>query len=203
MKSILNLCILLLILSCTKDDNNKITPENSSPTVKLNTTYEVNITEDIIYAEGLSHNSWNSPNTTVVPLLMDSYVPENNLQNRPLLMLIHGGAFVGGSKQQDAIVDMANYYSSRGFVVFSIDYRLRDQMGTIPQEWVDASSGGAPSNLNQIYAMYPAHRDAKAALRWIIANADNYHINTDKIAAKYKKPKTRGDKNYNKRNKKK
>ena len=54
-------------------------------------------------------------------------------------------------------------------------------MGTIPQEWIDATSGGAPSNLNQIYAMYPAHRDAKAALRWIIANADNYHINTDYI----------------------
>jgi len=181
LKSILNFCILLLILSCAKDDNNKITPENSSPTVKLNTAYEVNITEDIIYAEGLSHNSWNSPNTTVVPLLMDSYVPENNLQNRPLLMLIHGGAFVGGSKQQEALVEIADYFSSRGFVVFSIDYRLRDQMGTIPQEWIDVISGGAPSNLNQIYAMYPTHRDAKAALRWIIANADNYHINTDYI----------------------
>ena len=69
---------------------------------------------------------------------MDSYVPENNLQNRPLLMLIHGGAFYGGSKQQDALVDMANYYASRGFVVFSIDYRLRDHMGTIPQAWIDA-----------------------------------------------------------------
>jgi predicted esterase len=76
---------------------------------------------------------------------------------------------------------MANYYASRGFVVFSIDYRLRGHTGTIPQEWIDASSGGAPGNLDQIYAMYPAHRDAKAALRWIIANADNYHINTDYI----------------------
>ena len=47
MKFILNFCILLLILYCNKDDNNKITSENSSPTVKLNTTYEVNITEDI------------------------------------------------------------------------------------------------------------------------------------------------------------
>ena len=181
MKSILNLCILLLILSCTKDDNNKITPENSSPTVKLNTTYEVNITEDIIYAEGLSHNSWNSPNTTVVPLLMDSYVPENNLQNRPLLMLIHGGGFSGGSKQQETLVAMANYYASRGFVVFSIDYRLRGDKGTIPQEWIDATTNVDPAELDQLYAMYPAHRDAKAALRWIIANADNYHINTDYI----------------------
>jgi len=181
LKSILNFCILLLILSCAKDDNNKITPENSSPKVKLNTTYEVNITEDIIYAEGLSHNSWNSPNTTVVPLLMDSYVPENNLQNRPLLMLIHGGGFSGGSKQQETLVAMANYYASRGFVVFSIDYRLRGDKGTIPQEWIDATTNVDPAELDQLYAMYPAHRDAKAALRWIIANADNYHINTDYI----------------------
>jgi len=139
-----SLLIMVFLISCEKDDNNIVTNESSSPTVKLNATYDFNITEDIIYAEGLSHNSWNSPNTTVVPLLMDSYVPENNLQNRPLLMLIHGGAFVGGSKQQEALVEIADYFSSRGFVVFSIDYRLRDQMGTIPQEWIDVISGGAP-----------------------------------------------------------
>ena len=169
------------MISCEKDDDNIVTPESSSPTVKLNATYDVNITEDIIYAEGLSHDYWNSSNTTALPLYMDSYVPENNSQNRPLLMLIHGGAFVGGSKQQDAIVDMANYYASRGFVVFSIDYRLRDHMGTIPQAWIDATSVGTPSNLDQTFAMYPAHRDAKAALRWIMANAQNYHINKDYI----------------------
>ena len=176
-----SLLIMVFLISCEKDDDNIVTNESSSPTVKFNATYDFNITEDIIYAEGLSHDYWNSSNTTALPLYMDSYVPENNSQNRPLLMLIHGGAFVGGSKQQDVIVDMANYYASRGFVVFLIDYRLRDQMGTIPQEWINATSGAAPSNLNQIYAMYPAHRDAKAALRWIIANADNYHINTDYI----------------------
>ena len=176
-----SLLMMLSLISCDKDDDNIVIPESSSPTVKLNATYEVTITEDIIYAKGLSHDSWNSSNTNEVPLFMDSYVPENDLQNRPMLLLIHGGAFVGGSKQQEAIVDMANYYASRGFVVFSIDYRLRDHMGTIPQEWIDATSGSAPANLNQIYAMYPAHRDAKAALRWIIANADNYHINTDYI----------------------
>ena len=176
-----SLLIMVSLISCEKDDDNIVTPESSSPTVKLNATYDVNITEDIIYAEGLSHDDWNSSNTTALPLYMDSYVPENNSQNRPLLMLIHGGAFIGGSKQQDAIVDMANYYASRGFVVFSIDYRLRDHMGTIPQAWIDATSVGTPSNLDQTFAMYPAHRDAKAALRWIMANAQNYHINKDYI----------------------
>ena len=176
-----SLLIMVFLISCEKDDDNIVTNESSSPTVKLNATYDVNITGDVIYAEGLSHDYWNSSNTTALPLYMDSYVPENNSQNRPLLMLIHGGAFVGGSKQQDAIVDMANYYASRGFVVFSIDYRLRDHMGTIPQAWIDVTSVGTPSNLDQIFAIYPAHRDAKAALRWIVANAHNYNINTNYI----------------------
>ena len=61
------------------------------------------------------------------------------------------------------------------------DQRLNAHKGTIPQEWIDATSDVAPANLDQLYAMYPAHRDAKAALRWIIANADNFHINKDYI----------------------
>ncbi len=176
-----SLLIMMSLISCNKDGDNISPPVISAPIVKLNTTYEVSIAEDITYAEGLSHDSWNSANTSVVPLLMDSYVPDNNVQNRPLLMLIHGGGFSGGSKQQEALVYMANYYASRGFVVFSIDYRLRGDKGTIPQEWIDATTNVDPAELDQLYAMYPAHRDAKAALRWIIANADNYHINTDYI----------------------
>lgn len=171
---------ILLVTACKKDVEPIIT-DNGIPIVKADSTYTVLQETNITYAEGLSHDDWNSSNTTVLPLYMDSYVPENNSQNRPLLMLIHGGAFVGGSKQQDAIVDMANYYASRGFVVFSIDYRLRDHMGTIPQAWIDATSIGTPSNLDQTFAIYPAHRDAKAALRWIMANAQNYHINKDYI----------------------
>ena len=106
-----SLLIMVSLISCEKDDVNIVTPQSSSPTVKLNATYDVNITEDITYAEGLSHDSLNSINSTVMPLLMDSYVPNNNSQNRPVLMLIHGGAFVGGTKQQEPLVDMANYYA--------------------------------------------------------------------------------------------
>ncbi|MEM7511297.1 MAG: alpha/beta hydrolase, partial [Bacteroidota bacterium] len=34
---------------------------------------------------------------------------------------------------------------------------------------------------SQFLAIYPAHRDAKAALRWLVANAATYNINTDYI----------------------
>lgn len=179
-KIFLGLMIMLFLTACNKDNDN-ITLDTNRPIVKQDATYEVIVTEDLIYAEGLSHDSLNSINSSVMPLLMDSYVPNNNSQNRPLLMLIHGGGFIGGTKQQEPLVAMANYYAARGFVVFSIDYRLKDDKGTVPQEWIDASSDIVTTYPGQLLAAYPAHRDAKAALRWIVANAHNYNINTDYI----------------------
>jgi len=176
----LGLMIMLFLTECNKDNDN-ITLDTNRPIVKQDATYEVIVTEDLIYAEGLSHDSLNSINSSVMPLLMDSYVPNNNSQNRPVLILIHGGGFIGGTKQQDPLVAMANYYAARGFVVFSIDYRLKDDKGTVPQEWIDAYSDIVTTYPGQLLAAYPAHRDAKAALRWIVANAHNYNINTDYI----------------------
>ena len=178
-KIFLTIVLTSLLLACTEDK--ELIPNNTPPVVSQNATYEVLVTEDLIYGEGLSHESLNSPTATTLPLYMDSYVPDNNSQNRPLLVLIHGGGFSGGTKQQEPLVDMANYYAARGFVVFSIDYRLRGNKGTIPQEWIDASSDIPAESIGQFYAIYPAHRDAKAALRWIVANAENYNINTDYI----------------------
>jgi hypothetical protein len=177
-KIFISVMIIVFFIGCSNDN---ITLNTNIPIVKQDATYEVIVTEDLIYAEGLSHGSLNSINSSVMPLLMDSYVPNNNSQNRPLLMLIHGGGFIGGTKQQEPLVAMANYYAARGFVVFSIDYRLKDDKGTVPQEWIDASSDIVTTYPGQLLAAYPAHRDAKAALRWIVANAHNYNINTDYI----------------------
>ena len=68
----------------------------------------------------------------------------------------------------------------------SIDYRVLADRGTVPQQWVDyVFSAGAGSDsvtivqIAQSIAIYPAHRDAKAALRWIAEHAEDYSINMD------------------------
>ena len=83
----MSLLLMPFLLACNKDDDNNFTIGSAAPTVKQEVTYEVIITEDITYGEGLTHESLNSSNSSVMPLFMDSYVPENNLQNRPVLML--------------------------------------------------------------------------------------------------------------------
>lgn len=176
------LSILFFIASCSNDNTIEIPEETGILVVTKNETYAVTITRDIVYAQGLSHETLNSATTTTMDLMLDVYVPNNTSNNRPAMLLIHGGGFTSGSKEAPQIVNLANYFASRGWVTFSIDYRIQGNLGTVPQNWVTfAENNLDPTmvNVNQFLALYPASRDAKAALRWVFANASNYNINTD------------------------
>ncbi|PQB05970.1 hypothetical protein BST85_05415 [Aureitalea marina] len=140
-----------------------------------------------------------STSAFAIPLKLDLYYPDNNSVNRPIFMFIHGGGFTGGTKTKPEIVEMANFYASRGWVFVSIDYRTTEELGTIqgmtqeevlayyrgiaPREWIVTALQGAENSdqVGQATAMYLAQRDAKAALRWIVANSKTYNINTDFI----------------------
>ena len=183
-------------------------PDGTGPAVKVESTYSVVEDVDITFAEGLAHDQ-SSTSPFAVPLKLDVYYPDNDSTDRPVYMFIHGGGFTGGTKTKPEIVDMANYYASRGWVFASIDYRTTEELcdsenmqgcgdkltnmtseevvsfyaGIAPQEWVENALEGSENikNLQQAIAMYAAQRDAKAALRWMVANASTYGINPDYI----------------------
>jgi len=142
-------------------------------------------------------------NTKIEKILADNVNAEwiscGNVDTDKIFMFIHGGGFNGGTKQKPEIVAMANYYASRGWVFVSIDYRTSQVLGVIegmspkeiltyyrgivPEEWIENALEGAQSldQFKQAIAMYLAQRDAKAALRWIVANSEAYKINKDFI----------------------
>ena len=162
--------------------------DRETPKVTCESAYEVIVEEDITYAEGLSHNG-NGSSTAAMPLLLDVYLPDNDLENRPVYMFIHGGGFQGGTKTKPEIIDMANYFASRGWVFASVDYRTTSDLGgtdftgIAPQEWIDFTLQNAetPKDARTSIAMYAAQRDAKAALRWMMSKASTYKINKDFI----------------------
>ena len=58
-------------------------------------------------------------------LQMDIYTPYgDNCTNRPLIILAHGGSFIGGSKSNPTMVDLCETFAKRGYVAASINYRL-------------------------------------------------------------------------------
>lgn len=89
-------------------------------------------------------------------LLLDVYVDEKAEGRLPLIVWIHGGGWRSGSKNNCP----ALRFTGKGFVVASVNYRLSHE------------------------AQFPSQiKDCKAAIRWLRANADQYHIDPERIGA--------------------
>jgi len=85
---------------------------------------------------------------------LDLYLPERATGRLPLIVWIHGGAWLGGSKEGCPALP----FTSKGYAVASINYRLSQ------------------------HAVFPAQiEDCKAAIRWLRANAAKYGLDPDRI----------------------
>jgi len=87
-------------------------------------------------------------------LLLDLYVPEKADAPLPLIVWIHGGAWLAGDKAGGPAMGQVN----RGYAVASINYRLSQE------------------------AIFPAQiHDCKAAIRWLRAHAKENNIDPKRI----------------------
>lgn len=104
--------------------------------------------------------------TDLLDLELDIYYPKtDNFKNRPLVMLIHGGAFYIGSKESAVEKALATTLAKRGYVVASIAYRLGFKLLAS-----DIELSG-----------YRAIQDGKAALRFLAHNAKGLGIDPNQI----------------------
>lgn len=90
----------------------------------------------------------------------------DTLEKRPLILHQFGGGFLIGWRTEPVIPLMAEMYAKRGFVFATIDYRL----GFNPISGQSAER-----------AVYRAAQDLRAALRFLVDNADVYGIDTSAI----------------------
>jgi len=99
---------------------------------------------------------------------------------KPAYVMMHGGGNSKGSKGGLNIAP-AHWWASRGFVVFDIDYRLLHDQGLLPAEGDDV---GLKSGWRPFWASaYPATRDAKAAIRFVRAQAGKYGVDVSRVAS--------------------
>jgi len=102
-------------------------------------SYEVAVEQDVVYATADGYwsrapqgepkevmklmSEMQSPQP--LELLADIYTPVgDSSESRPLLMMLHGGAFLLGNKEETAHVAWCQYFASLGYVAVSMDYRL-------------------------------------------------------------------------------
>ena len=112
--------------------------------------------------------------STPYSLKMDIYQPAGDtLSARPLIILAHGGSFVGGTRSDDSTVDwLCQNFARRGYVTASIDYRLSNLVTMA----LDSSAA--------IDEVIKAISDGKAAVRYFVqdrATTNTYKIDTNNI----------------------
>ncbi|WP_442846390.1 pectinesterase family protein [Leeuwenhoekiella sp. H156] len=90
-------------------------------------------------------------------LKADVYYPKNSETNNPAILLVFGGGWISGSKEN--VRPLAQHFADNGYVAMTADYRLSTE------------------------AQYPAAvLDLKEAVRWMRKNAEKYQIDPERIA---------------------
>jgi acetyl esterase/lipase len=111
-------------------------------------------TKSISYLTGIPYVSGGGPLQQ-----LDLYVPTDR-QGEPLIVVVHGGGWVNGSKTGDSLNPVPLDLLWDGYAIASINYRL------------------APD------AAWPAQmQDCKAAIRWLRAHAHDYGYDPNRVGA--------------------
>lgn len=104
-------------------------------------------------------------------LKLDLYQPINDdLKKRPLFVIIHGGGFKSGARNDKSLISLANGITKKGFVVASVDYRLLDNQTIF----------NCNLPVNESLKIYTnAKEDVLEAISYILRG--NFKIDTKKI----------------------
>jgi len=92
---------------------------------------------------------------------------DQDVKTHPAIAFFHGGGWSSGSPSE--FHEACIRYAKKGFITFSFHYRLSVTAdGTIPHP-----------DITPVECV----KDARSAMRWIRENADDFHINPNKIVA--------------------
>ncbi|MEP6464762.1 MAG: alpha/beta hydrolase [Parafilimonas sp.] len=166
LRSFFVLTLIFLFFSCSK--NNTLTTRGvgngnggGNPDVKVVSNLQYGAAKDM---QG-----------NMVNLALDIYIPANATASDkfPFIFFVHGGGFTAGDKISAA--NALTTFAESGFVGVSIDYRLDSS--------IDANTTDPCSVDSTIIqeAVYMSVQDAKAAMRYMVANAAKYNIDTSRI----------------------
>ena len=143
--------------------------------------YAYDSTLNVVYGTATNFNG------QLDTLKMDIYTPicddTTHLSRRPLLMWIHGGAFLAGSKDEVGITQLCKQFAQRGYVTASINYRLGfvSDNSAWNCNYPNYSCVFASDTAEWIRALYRGIQDGKGAVRYLVNRHQTLRIDTSNI----------------------
>ena len=142
--------------------------------------YEVSVEQNVVYTRAMGYRkdapedsknalpvSFGQGKMMLLDLDMDIYTPVGDLSSkRPLLLMMHGGSFFIGNKDEKGQVAWCQYFASLGYVAACINYRMGFNLG----------------KKSYCKAEDRAVEDAEAAINYLLGR-DDLHIDAKHIFA--------------------
>ncbi len=130
---------------------------------------DIQVTDGVVYGVGVDVLGRD------VDLLMDVYEPiGDDVEQRPVVILAHGGSFIAGTRKNDVMVATCSALAERGYVAASIEYTL----------WPFVPLG-VPDSTDLIGVVVAALGDMRTAIRYFNEDGltDNeFRVNPDLIS---------------------
>lgn len=150
----------------------------------IDTLYQVQKIENVVYGSDVDFAG------NLRELKMNIFLPINDTTpscGRPLLIAVHGGAFLAGNKDADAPPYWAKQFAQRGYTTASVNYRL-GMFQTSSLVNCNVSALGIPWNCLNMQdtsewyrAAYRAQQDLKGAIRFLVKQAQDYQIDSRNV----------------------
>ena len=142
--------------------------------------YEVSVEQNVVYTRAMGYRkdapedsknalpvSFGQGKMMLLDLDMDIYIPAGDKSaKRPLLLMMHGGSFFIGNKDEKGQVAWCRYFASLGYVAACINYRMGFNLG----------------KKSYCKAEDRAVEDAVAAINYLLGR-DDLHIDAEHIFA--------------------
>lgn len=142
--------------------------------------YEVTLERNVVYSQAMGYRkdapedsknalpvSFGQGKMELLDLDMDIYTPDgDDSAKRPLLLIMHGGSFFIGNKEEKGQVAWCQYFASLGYVAACINYRMGFNLG----------------RKSYCKAEDRAVEDADAAIKYLLGR-DDLRIDPERIFA--------------------
>ena len=163
--------------------------------------FDISVQRDVVYASGVKHlktantllslyNAYaksdggmpvylyeNETDLTTVDLHMDIYQPKKDKEKkRPAVLVMHGGAFAAGSKNDydQHTVTYCDSLAARGYVTVAVQYRLGITA-------VVKNKALTIDSLDFSRTVYRGIQDVRAAVRYVRMHADELGVDPGRI----------------------
>ena len=121
--------------------------------------FDTEVFQTVQTTSNITFGSNTSSGGVLTTLKLDVYEPAgDSLTARPLIVWVHGGSFIAGTKTDADIVSLCQHFAKRGYVCASIEYRL-------------GFSVFPPTSASAKQEVFLAMQDMKAAIRYFRKDA--------------------------------